>query len=65
MVLAVNGKLAKSAYAVPLPSAAVFQPLKLEFVKVNVFAVSGVAAEADWFAIEPVPPLGLKVTAVW
>ena len=30
--MAVNGKLARSAYEVPEPFAAVFQPRKIEFV---------------------------------
>ena len=64
MVLAVNGKLAKSAYEVPDPSAEVFHPLKLEFAYVKVFAFSGVAAEADWFGIVPKPLLLMKVTVV-
>ena len=48
--------------AVPLPSAAVFQPAKLKPDRVKVFNLKAVGTPADWSAREPAPKFDSKVT---
>ncbi len=62
MALEANGKKAWSAYAVPLPLAAVFQPENEYPVRANALAGSARGVVEDTAAMAPVPPLGLNVT---
>jgi hypothetical protein len=60
---AVKGKLARFAYAVPVPFDAVFQPVNVYPVLVNPFAVSAAPATADSGAVDPPSePFPLNVT---
>jgi hypothetical protein len=59
----VNANVALSAYAVPEPSLAVFQPLNVKPEFVKLFEVRFVPAVALCCAMVPVPPFALKATA--
>src|SRR5438874_1845688 len=59
---AANEYVAPSAYAVPEPVAAVFQPVKSYPVRVKVFVVNAVGALWTSSAIDPDPPFASKCT---